>query len=304
MRDQEPVMTFGPILVTGTAGQLAQALARLAPARDMTVICLGRPELDFDHPGSLEAAFASRPWAAIINAAAYTAVDAAEQDEAAAQRANRDGPAALARLAAGAGIPFIHVSTDYVFDGDKGAPYLETDPTNPTGAYGRTKRDGEEAVLAAGGQSVILRTAWVYSDTGKNFVRTMLGAGAKLPKLRVVGDQKGSPTAAADLATAILDILALIAKSGWKPEYAGLFHATGSGETTWHGLAVATFAAAAPLGGPSPEVEAIRTADWPTPAKRPADSRLDTSKLASTFGVTLPPWRESLERTVASLLKG
>jgi dTDP-4-dehydrorhamnose reductase len=297
-------MTFGPILVTGTAGQLAQALARLAPARDMAVICLGRPELDFDHPESLEAAFASRPWAAIVNAAAYTAVDAAEQDEAAAQRANRDGPATLARLAAGAGIPFIHVSTDYVFDGDKGASYLETDPTNPTGAYGRTKRDGEEAVLAAGGRSVILRTAWVYSDTGKNFVRTMLGAGAKLPKLRVVGDQKGSPTAAADLATAILDILALIAKTDWKPEYGGIFHATGSGETTWHGLAVATFAAAGPFGGPSPEVEAIRTADWPTPARRPADSRLDNTKLARTVGVTLPPWRESLERTVASLLKG
>jgi dTDP-4-dehydrorhamnose reductase len=297
-------MTFGPILVTGTAGQLAQALARLAPAHDMEVVCLGRPELDFDQPESLEAAFASRPWAAIVNAAAYTAVDAAEQDEAAAQRANRDGPAALARLAAGAGIPFIHVSTDYVFDGDKGAPYLETDPTNPTGAYGRTKRDGEEAVLAAGGRSVILRTAWVYSDTGRNFVRTMLGAGAKLPKLRVVGDQKGSPTAAADLATAILDILALILKIGWKPEFGGIFHATGAGETTWHGLAVATFAIAAPLGGPSPEVEAIRTADWPTPARRPADSRLDNGKLARTFGVTLPPWRESLERTVASLLKG
>jgi dTDP-4-dehydrorhamnose reductase len=297
-------MTLGPILVTGTAGQLAQALARLAPTRDMEVVCVGRPELDFDQPKSLEAAFASRPWAAIVNAAAYTAVDAAEQDEAAAERANRDGPATLGRLAARAGIPFIHVSTDYVFDGDKGAPYLETDPTNPTGAYGRTKRDGEEAVLAAGGRSVILRTAWVYSDTGKNFVRTMLGAGAKLPKLRVVGDQKGSPTAAADLATAILDILALIAKTGWKPEFGGIFHATGSGETTWHGLALATFAAAAPFGGPSPEVEAIRTADWPTPAKRPADSRLDNSKLAHTFGVALPPWRESLERTVASLLKG
>jgi dTDP-4-dehydrorhamnose reductase len=297
-------MTLGPILVTGTAGQLAQALAKGAPGRDMEVVCLGRPDLDFDQPESLEAAFASRPWVAVVNAAAYTAVDAAEADEAGAERANRDGPATLAGLAAAARIPFIHVSTDYVFDGDKGAPYLETDPTNPTGAYGRTKRDGEQAVLAAGGRSIILRTAWVYSDTGKNFVRTMLGAGAKLPKLRVVGDQKGSPTAAADLATAILDILALIAKDGWKPGYGGIFHATGTGETTWHGLAVAIFEAGAPFGGPSPEVEAIRTADWPTPARRPADSRLDTSKLEQTFGVTLPPWRDSLQRTVERLLKG
>jgi dTDP-4-dehydrorhamnose reductase len=290
------------LLVTGGSGQVAQALLRLAPAHAMEVVCVGRPDFDFDKPETIDAVFASRSWDYVVNAAAYTAVDAAEADEAAAARANTTGPATLARRAAEAGIPFVHISTDYVFDGGKGAPYLETDPTNPTGVYGRTKRDGEAAVLAAGGRSIILRTAWVYADTGKNFVRTMLNAGAKLPKLRVVGDQKGSPTAAADLATAILAIIALIDRDGWKPAFGGIFHATGSGETTWHGLAVATFAEARRHDGPSPEVEAITTADWPTPAQRPADSRLDNTKLAETFGVRLPAWRVSLARTVDSLL--
>jgi dTDP-4-dehydrorhamnose reductase len=294
-------MTIGPILVTGGSGQVAQALGRLAPAQDLEVVVLGRPAFDFDQPETIRTAFASRPWRYVVNAAAYTAVDAAETDEAGAARANADGPELLAGLCAEAGIPFIHISTDYVFDGSKGEPYQETDPTNPTGAYGRTKRDGEERVLQAGGQAIILRTAWVYADTGKNFVRTMLSAGARLPKLRVVADQKGSPTAAADLATAILGIIAVIERDGWQPRFGGIFHATGSGETTWHGLAVATFEEARRHNGPCPEVEAITTADWPTPAQRPADSRLDNSKLADVFGVTLPPWRESLARTVDRL---
>jgi dTDP-4-dehydrorhamnose reductase len=294
-------MSISPILVTGGSGQVAQALGRLAPARAMDVVVLGRPDFDFDDPETIRAAFASRPWRYVVNAAAYTAVDAAEADEAGAARANADGPEMLATLCAEAGVPFIHISTDYVFDGSKGQPYQETDDTNPTGAYGRTKRDGEERVLKASGQAIILRTAWVYSDTGKNFVRTMLSAGARLPRLRVVGDQKGSPTAAADLATAILDIIAAIEREGWHARFGGIFHATGSGETTWHGLAVATFEEARRHDGPSPEVEAITTADWPTPAQRPADSRLDNAKLAQTFGVTLPPWRESLARTVDRL---
>ena len=295
-------MTIGPILVTGGSGQVAQALGRLAPLRDMYVVVLGRPAFDFDQPETIGTSFASRPWRYVVNAAAYTAVDAAEGDEAAAARANADGPETLATLCARAEIPFVHVSTDYVFDGSGGRPYLETDATNPTGAYGRTKRDGELRVLKAGGRPIILRTAWVYSDTGKNFVRTMLSAGARLPRLRVVADQTGSPTAAADLAAAILDIIAIIERDGWQDRFGGIFHATGSGETTWHGLAVATFQEARRHDGPSPEVEAIATADWPTPAQRPADSRLDNRKLADVFGITLPPWRQSLARTVDSLL--
>jgi dTDP-4-dehydrorhamnose reductase len=295
-------MTIAPILVTGGSGQVAQALGRLAPTRDMEAVVMGRPAFDFDNADTVLTAFASRPWRYVINAAAYTAVDAAEADEAGAARANADGPQMLATLCALAGIPLIHISTDYVFDGAKGRPYLETDNTSPTGAYGRTKREGELRVLRAGGQAIILRTAWVYSDTGKNFVRTMLSAGAKLPKLRVVADQKGSPTAAADLAAGILDIIATIDRDGWHDRFGGIFHATGSGETSWYGLAVATFEEARRHDGPSPEVEAIATADWPTPAQRPADSRLDNAKLAETFGVTLPPWRDSLARTVDSLL--
>jgi dTDP-4-dehydrorhamnose reductase len=295
-------MTIGPILVAGGSGQVAQALGRVAPSRDMDVVVLGRPGFDFDDPGTIRAAFAGGAWRYVVNAAAYTAVDAAEADEAGAARANADGPEALATLCARAGIPFIHISTDYVFDGSSGRPYLETDATSPTGVYGRTKRDGEVRVLKAGGKSIILRTAWVYSDTGKNFVRTMLSAGAKLPRLRVVADQTGSPTAAADLAAAILDIIAVIERDGWQERFGGIFHATGSGETTWHGLAVATFEEARRHDGPYPEVEPIATADWPTPAQRPADSRLDNSKLADVFGITLPPWRQSLARTVDSLL--
>jgi dTDP-4-dehydrorhamnose reductase len=294
-------MAIGPILVTGGSGQVAQALGRLAPAQGMEVAVLGRPSFDFDQPETIRAAFASHPWRYVVNAAAYTAVDAAEADEAGAARANADGPEMLAHLCAKAGVPFIHISTDYVFDGAKSAPYRETDPTNPTGAYGRTKLDGEARVLKAGGRAIILRTAWVYADTGKNFVRTMLSAGARLPRLRVVADQTGSPTAAADLAAAIIAIIAVIEREGWQPQFGGIFHATGSGETTWHGLAVATFAEARRYNGPAPEVEAIATADWPTPAQRPADSRLDNSKLADVFGVTLPPWRESLARTIDRL---
>jgi dTDP-4-dehydrorhamnose reductase len=289
----------GPVLVTGGGGQLATSLVRLGGARIRRV---GRPEFDFDRPETIAASFSAIGPAAVVNAAAWTAVDAAETQEAGAARANRDGPAILAELCAEAGIPLIHVSTDYVFDGDKGAPYLETDPISPTGVYGRTKAEGERLALAANPRTIVLRTAWVYSATGKNFVRTMIAAGAKNPTLKVVGDQFGSPTASDDLAAAILSIVALIERDGWKPDYAGLYHATGDGETSWHGLAVAALEEAARHGQAMPEVLSIRTADWPTPARRPADSRLDCGKLERVFGVRLPAWRESLARTVDELM--
>jgi dTDP-4-dehydrorhamnose reductase len=208
----------------------------------------------------------------------------------------------LALLCESADIPFIHVSTDYVFDGNKGAPYVETDPTGPTGVYGATKRDGEEAILATAAKAIILRTAWVYAAHGKNFARTMLIAGRKMPVLRVVADQRGTPTAAPDLAAAILAIAAKLRETGWQPHYRGIFHATGAGETTWHGFASAIFAEAAKHGYASPEVQAIATADWPTPTRRPPDSRLDCRKLDKTFNVTLPDWRASLPGIVQSLL--
>ncbi len=285
-----------PILVTGGSGQLASALAARGGERIKVV---GRPAFDFDRPETIAAVFeAATPWL-VVNAAAYTAVDAAETDEAAAYRANRDGPAELARLCAAAGVPLIHVSTDYVYDGDKPAPYVETDPVAPRGVYGASKLAGEQAVLASGAHAIILRTAWVYAATGKNFVRTMLALAQTRDALKVVADQHGCPTSAADLAAAILTIADRIEADRWNDAWSGVFHAAGSGETTWHGLALAVFAAAARHGAKTPTtVAAITTAEYPTPARRPSNSRLDCGRLRRVFGIHLPDWRESVSRTV------
>lgn len=286
------------VLVTGGSGQLAQALEAAA---DVPLRRVGRPVFDFDRPDSIAATFHAVAPSLVVNAAAYTAVDMAEDDAEAAYRANRDGPAELARLCAAAGVPLIHVSTDFVFDGAKGAPYVETDPTSPLGVYGASKLAGEQAVLASGAHAVILRTAWVYAPVGKNFVRTMLAVGQTRDRLTVVADQKGCPTTAADLAEAVLAIGTRIAATGWRSEYGGVFHVAGTGETTWHGLAVAAFAEAARHGARVPEVAPIATADWPTKAKRPADSRLDCGKLATVFDLRLPEWRSSLARTIDAI---
>jgi dTDP-4-dehydrorhamnose reductase len=289
-----------PILVTGGSGQLATALAVQGGDRIQVV---GRPGFDFDRPETIAAAVhAADPWL-VVNAAAYTAVDAAEADEAAAFRANRDGPGELARLCAEAAIPLIHVSTDYVYDGDKPTPYVETDPTSPHGVYGASKLAGEAAVLGSGARAIILRTAWVYAATGRNFVLTMLTLARTRDALRVVADQHGCPTAAADLAAAILAIVARIDADGWNDRYAGVVHAAGSGETTWHGLAQAVFEEASRHGAKVPTVEAITTADYPTPARRPANSRLDCTRLEAVFGVRMPHWRDSLARTVGEIFQ-
>lgn len=286
------------ILVTGGSGQLAIALSDAAPELGLAVRCVGRPQFDFDRPGSIAEVFEGSAPSLVVNAAAYTAVDAAESDVEAAYRANRDGPAVLARLCQDAGIPLIHVSTDYVFDGRKGAPYVETDATSPEGVYGASKLAGEQAVLGECSRALVIRTSWVYSPTGRNFVRTMLAAGQRNSQLRVVADQLGCPTSAPDLGKAILEIAARLTREGWHGRFAGIFHAAGTGATTWHDLAVATFEAAARHGIPRPSVAPLATADWPTRAKRPADSRLDCARLAAVFGVRLPPWQDALVRTV------
>ena len=291
--------TLKPVLVTGGNGQLAVSLADVGGAR---VIKVGRPDFDFDRPETIDAVVARYDPAFVVNAAAWTAVDAAETEVAAASRANQTGPAILAAACAVQGCGLIHISTDYVFAGDKGTPYVESDPTSPRTVYGATKAAGETAVLAACPQAIILRTAWVYSAHGKNFVKTMIAAGAKNPKLRVVGDQFGNPTSADDLAQAIFAIIARIEETGWQAAYPGVYHATAQGETTWHGLAVATLEQAARHGQTLPEIEAIRTQDWPTPAERPQDSRLDCTKLKQVFGVSLPNWRQSVARTVDRVL--
>jgi dTDP-4-dehydrorhamnose reductase len=268
------------------------ALDQLGAAGPWNIHRVGRPEFDFDRPDTLDQVVAETQPSLIINAAAYTAVDAAESDPQAAMRANRDGPAHLARLCRRDGVQLIHVSTDYVFDGNKGEPYVESDPTCPTGVYGASKLAGEVAVLDALPSALIFRTAWVYAPRGKNFVLTMLNAGRKMARLRVVSDQRGCPTTAHDLAEAILQV------ANQPGQQSGIFHATGSGETTWHGLAIAVFEEAARHGGPCPVVDAIATADWPTPARRPPDSRLDCTRLERVFGVRLPDWRPSLARAV------
>lgn len=291
----------GRLLITGASGQLGNALASLAGQRAVEFVAVGRPQFDFDRPWTLEDCLKAVKPRAVINAAAYTAVDAAEGDPQAAERANHTGPARLAALCALAGIPLIHVSTDYVFDGCKGAPYREQDAANPCSVYGATKHRGELAVLTSGARAIILRTAWLYAAHGRNFARTMLNAACKTGRLRVVCDQRGTPTAAPDLARAILDIAARL-QAGWRAEYGGIFHAASAGETSWHGFAAAIFAAAAPLGLKPPAIEAITTQEWPTPAKRPADSRLDCTKLAEVFGCRLPNWQHSLPLIVEQLL--
>jgi len=285
------------ILVTGASGQVGGALGACLPAQGFMPLATTRQTLDFDRPESIATAFhAARP-DAVVSAAAWTAVDAAEAQEAAAFRANAEGPARLAALCAQAGIPLIHLSTDYVFAGDKPQPYTEADPTGPVSAYGRSKLAGEWAVLAANPRSIVLRTAWVYAASGKNFLRSMLALGATRPELRIVADQHGNPTAAVDLADAIGAILTRL-RGGWREEYRGVFHATSLGATSWHGFAEAIFAASA---GPRPVLHAITTAEYPTPACRPANSRLDGAKLQQVFGVQLPHWREGLARVMAAL---
>ena len=261
----------GIVLIVGETGQLAVALAKAIPAHGLTAQRAGRPALDFDRPDSIATVFHATAPSLVVNAAAYTAVDAAEDDADTAYRANRDGPAQLAKLCQAAGIPLIHVSTDYVFDGNKRAPYVETDPTAPQGVYGASKLAGEQAVMAACSRAIILRTSWVYSPSGKNFVRTMLAVGQRNPQMRVVADQRGCPTSAPDLAAAIAGIAARIAEHGWQDRFAGVYHAAGSGETTWHGLATATFEAASRHGQTAPEVEGISTDQWPTKARRPPE---------------------------------
>ena len=292
----------GPILVTGGSGQLATALAA---ARPHGVSVVGRPAFDFDRPDTIgQTLHAHRP-ALVVNAAAWTAVDLAETEAQAADRANHLGPAAIARHCSALGIPLVHISTDYVFDGLKGAPYVESDRTNPTGVYGATKLAGEQAVLAAGPQSVILRTSWVYARSGKNFVRTMLDAGRRLKQLRVVADQIGCPTNADDLAQAVLGVCdRLLATCGDGHGLGGVYHATGRGQVSWHGFAQSIFELARPNGWPQPQVQAIVTADWPTPARRPPDSRLDCRRLEDAFGIRLPEWQVSLGGAVAAMCAG
>jgi dTDP-4-dehydrorhamnose reductase len=279
----------GPILVAGRAGQLARALIRAAGRAHVPLIAAGRPELDLTDPDRVARVIGAIRPSAIINAAGYTAVDLAESEPERAFALNREAAARLAAAAWHAAIPFIHLSTDYVFDGRKPGPYREDDPASPLNAYGRSKLAGEEAVRDACPTAVVLRTSWVYGPAGRNFLRTMLDIATTREVVRVVDDQHGAPTAAADLAGAILATAAAA-----DPGRAGLYHLTASGETTWHGFAASIFAGWRERGHPVPRLMPISSADYPTAARRPANSRLDCSRIAATFGIRLPPWQASL----------
>ncbi|WP_262694544.1 dTDP-4-dehydrorhamnose reductase [Kordiimonas aquimaris] len=280
------------IFVAGNNGQVALSLKEAAKARNLPLETHGRPEFDLSKTAALTGLIAEQNPAAIVNAAAYTAVDNAENEEELAFAINAAGAEALAAIAYKLDIPFIHISTDYVFDGLKIAPYNEDDVTEPTGAYGRSKLEGERLVMAANPNAVILRTAWVYSPFGKNFLKTMLSLASR-ESLGVVADQIGNPTYAPDIATAVLDILQMIQSLDDPSSLGGIYHMTGTGSTSWHGFAVAIFDTISAIGLAKPVVNAITTADYPTPAERPANSRLDCSKLEATFSVKLPDWKTS-----------
>jgi len=292
------------LLITGWQGQLARSLVEAAAVRpEITALSLGRPALDLCARPSILRSLSDHTPDVIINTAAYTAVDKAETDRDAAFALNRDGAAMLAEAAAAKHIPVIHVSTDYVFDGAKPTPYVEDDATGPQNVYGASKLAGELAVAAANPRHIILRTAWVHSPFGQNFVKTMLRLAATRPRLGVVADQLGNPTYAPHLATAILDIAAKLNGRASGDAAWGLYHAAGSGETSWHGLAQAIFARSKAGGGPFAEADPIPATAYPTPAARPANSRLDCGKLAKAFGIRLPPWQDGVTACVARLLQ-
>lgn len=292
------------VLVAGASGQLARSLAALSKneAGGCVVTALGRPELDIVDENSIDAALDRIKPDILVNAVAYTAVDRAETEEALAYAVNRDGTGALARATATRGLPIIHVSTDYVFNGTKSEPYTETDTPNPQGVYGRSKYEGELAIADANPQHLILRTAWVYSEYGNNFLKTMLRLASEKPELRVVADQHGNPTYAGDLAAGIIAMIAALPSLSPGQSPWGIYHLAGQGETSWHGLAQHIIDCAAKHGRTPIPVMPISTADYPTPAKRPANSRLDCSKATAVFGVTLPHWRDSVERCVTKLI--
>lgn len=290
------------IAVTGRTGQVVQSLLARAEAANVTVIPVGRPELDLAQPEGVRQALANTQPDCIINAAAYTAVDKAEAEPDLAMRINGAGADAVAAAAAALGVPLIQLSTDYVFDGMAPRPWLEGDPTGPLSAYGRSKLAGEEAVAASGADWTILRTAWVYSPYGTNFVKTMLRLAESRDELGVVSDQLGSPTSAPDLAAAIIAMAKALAARPGDASLRGVFHAAGAGEASWADLAETVFAASAALGGPSAAVRRIATSDYPTPARRPSNSRLDCGLLAERHGLRLPLWQDSVKTCVAALL--
>ncbi|MBL6456709.1 dTDP-4-dehydrorhamnose reductase [Belnapia sp. T6] len=289
------------VLVIGRTGQISTELLARLPRAGHEAVGLEPPDFDMTSAAQVDAAFAHYRPEAVINAAAYTAVDRAEDDRALAFAVNATGPHLLGEAAARAGVPVVHYSTDYIFDGTGGRPYTEADAPAPVGAYGASKLAGELLLHLAQPRSVTLRTAWVCSAHGNNFVKTMLRFGKERPEMRVVADQHGAPTFADDLADAAIALLPRLAAAPAGDRCFGVFHLTGQPHTTWHGFAEAIFAGAAARGQAAPKLIPITTADYPTRAVRPANSRLDCSRAAAILGIQAADWRAGLDRCLDAL---
>lgn len=291
-------------LLTGGTGQVGGALAAILARAGAQAWVPNRAELDLAAlPGdaALDAELAARGIKAIVNCAAYTAVDKAESEPGLAQRINAEAPGQLARAAARCGIPFIQVSTDYVFAGDLvGRGYREDDPVDPQSTYGRTKLAGEQAVAASGARHAIVRASWVVSPTGTNFIKTMLRLAAEREEVRVVADQHGCPSDAGELAARLHHIAARFLAD--PDQQSGVWHSSDAGRTTWHGMAERVFAAAAARGRKVPRLVAIATSEYPTAARRPANSLLDCTRLHRDFGLASGPWEANVDAIVHALI--
>lgn len=283
----------GPILLTGGTGQVGQAVLRHAEQRGLEIVAPNRTQMDLTNTQSIAYMVASRPWSAVINCAAYTAVDRAETDAELAEQVNAVAPAIFAAETAARDIPIIHVSTDYVFDGTNGAPYTEEDAVNPLGVYGRTKEMGESAVRTRNSRHAIIRTAWVVSAGGANFVNTMIRLASERPEVSVVNDQIGCPSNASDIAQALLTVV-----QQPNARY-GTWHFVNGGEASWHDLAARIFANMKQRGLKTPSLHAIPTSQYPTPAQRPANSRLSTLAIQRDFGIKPRHWHGAIDQILA-----
>jgi dTDP-4-dehydrorhamnose reductase len=291
------------IYVVGTEGQVARSLREAAAGcADVVIGCAGRFEVDIVRADLVEKALVAFSPDIVINPAAYTAVDRAESEPSLAFAVNRDGAGIVAAAAAQLDVPIIHLSTDYVFDGKKQSPYIETDAVAPNSVYGRSKLAGEHQVAAANRRHLILRTSWVYAPFGNNFVRTMLRLSDDRDRLAVVDDQIGCPTFAPDIANAVIAIARKIQSYGWQQDFTGVTHLAGPDEITWCGFARQIMQGKQNRGGRFVTVEAISTADYPTAAARPANSRLRCDRLSTVFDVRMPPLERSLENCMDRLL--
>jgi dTDP-4-dehydrorhamnose reductase len=291
------------LLLLGGTGQVGQEFRALAVRKDIEVIAPNRAALDFEDPLAIARMIAAEPWGAVINAAAYTDVDRAESEEPVAFAVNAEAPLRLAAETGRRGVPLVHISTDYVFDGRKGAPYVEQDQVAPLNAYGRSKLAGECGVRRANPRHVILRTSWVYSPYRTNFVRTILRLAAERDRLTVVADQRGCPSAAADIAKACYDIAMCCALEPQRVPY-GTYHFAGAGDATWFDFASAIIDMSADRRSRSPQIVPIATTEYPTPAVRAADTRLDCAAVVREFGVKQRPWRDALADTIERLANG